>query len=49
MARAGFVLMGLVMTLVPARIREAFEELALKTSGEVIPVPPLRQPLERKA
>ncbi|MFC6987763.1 hypothetical protein ACFQJD_01610 [Haloplanus sp. GCM10025708] len=39
MARFGFVIVGLVMALVPARVREAFEELALKTSDEVSPRP----------
>ena len=39
MARVGFVLVGLVMALVPARVREAFEKLALKKSDEVSPSP----------
>lgn len=39
MARVGFVIVGLVMALVPSRVREAFEELALKTSDNVSPRP----------
>jgi hypothetical protein len=39
MTRVGFILIGLVMALVPARVREAFEQLALKSSGEVSPTP----------
>lgn len=39
MMRVGFVLVGLVMALVPARVREAFEQLALKKSRKVSPSP----------
>ncbi|MFB1063065.1 hypothetical protein [Natrinema sp. H-ect4] len=39
MTRVGFVLVGLIMALVPARVREAFEQLALKNSDKVSPRP----------
>jgi len=39
MARVCFVLVGLVMSLVPARVRETFERLAFNRSDETSPSP----------
>jgi hypothetical protein len=39
MTRVGFGLLGLVMALSPTRVRETYEQLALKNPGEVSPKP----------